>query len=241
MAGPASCRDPLIFNVFIDSRFMMTLAALAAVKDTCLSRPEWKTVPWEAVLQSKGGLDILLDSLADLASARSLQSSQRRAAQAMMVLQDLEKWRQVWMPSLKTDFIDSSNKDPSYPSIWPAPLLCPSLKEANCYCLYHATNILAAEYAGMVCGGSEQSWDDMYTLSLLQHDSAVEICRTIDYHFALTSSLYGSLFILWPFRMAVKVLRGGSPEEAFWIRQQVRKYITSHGVWEIQQDAFDRL
>lgn len=221
---------------------MMILAALATGVTTCFASLEWKTVPWEVMLRQKGAMDFLLDSLADLSHARSAQESQTEVPSAMTILQDLDEWQSIWKPSLQTDFAVSTDRQPAYPSSWPAPLICPSLTKANCYCLYHGISILAAELATTTRAPiGDESWENLNVLARLQHESAVEICRVLDYHFACNSGTLGSLYILWPIRMAFKVLKHGSPEEVNWIHQQIEKYFASQGVWEIQQETFDGL
>ncbi|KAF2168252.1 hypothetical protein M409DRAFT_53542 [Zasmidium cellare ATCC 36951] len=237
MAGPEACKDGVVFDTLRQSRFMMILAAMATQSDTFLSTPEWKTVPWEIQNAPKGSMHEMLDTVADLPGLKTGVQSES-AENSRAILRRLDEWRSTWNDSMDSDLGLSDSSGPDYPSTRQGPITSSNLLTANCFCIYNAAVIMAAGHALRTSRAKDLQPGDASVLFHQMHEAAVGICRALDYHFQSSAGTSGGLFILWPLRMAAKVLRGGSPQEKLWLEKRMGTVMQSKGVWDIRREVF---
>lgn len=240
MAGPEACRDPIVFDVLRQSRFLLTLAAMGLQSDTFLARPEWKILPWQLNNAPKSCMDELFDIVVDLPGLSTGRRSET-AETARCILHRLDDFYRVWGDAMDADLVLSNTSAPDYPSTWLGAITSSNLRTANCFCLYNAIVIIAAEHALRTSEAKDLRPGDATTLFHRRYEAAVGICRTLDYHFDASTGASGVLFILWPLRMAAKVLKDGTLEEKLWLEQRRAYLAQSQGIWDIRREVFGEL
>ena len=79
---------------------------------------------------------------------------------------------------------------------------------------------------------------DASTLFHKRYEAAVGICRALDYHFESSTGSHGGLCILWPLRMAAKVLKNGTRQEKRWLERRTEQAMHGKGMWDIRHEIF---
>lgn len=241
MIGPKGCKDRAVFEIFRQNRFMITLAAIATRCVSFQSTLEWKSLPWKIQGTPKGCMDELLDLVADLPSLRTDKSSPS-ANTSLSILRGLDKWYNVWYNFLDSNLVSSPSSRPDYPRTWTDSLASSSLLAANCFCTYNAAVIMCIDHALRAATTNDFRPGDASVLFHQRHESAVGICRMLDYHFTSGESALGGFFMLWPVRMAAKVLlKSGTLEESTWLKQRLGGMMQSELIWSIRQETLEEI
>lgn len=231
LAGPAACKDRTFSQILRQNRFMMILAAMATQCDTFLADPEWKCFPED---MPRDSMHELVDIVAEFPRVRT---GDKIAKHSLSILVRLEQWHDSWRDTLDAHAVSQPTIDSDYPKTWQDPIIFCDMYEANHICIYNAAVITAIDH---VLQSSHVDVFEPGTMSVLFHrryESAVGICRLLNY-FLSSPDVLGGLFILWPLRMAAKVFKSGYEEEMRWLKQKMVPQTRNRVIWEIQQETF---
>lgn len=227
-----ACRPTLIF------------AAIILHQNTILSRQEWKQVPWLAYPQRKDAMQSLVDILADLPYvfyARDLidlesnpcgASSTRRSLLeiAYGILGDLNKWKQQWIfswwyttvPSPPTTPCSVDSEGRLIP-LWVTVLQYKSLYYANTLGLHNAALIMILRFIDSLELVTNDEDESASSSQQSIHTAAMEICRSVDYHLDAMRDGAGSLYLLYPLKMASDALAVAEPAIGAWLKDVLER------------------
>lgn len=230
----------------------MILAALATSSNTVLAASEWKALPWHLQGAEKTSMDTLLDIVVDVPALRATKDRENLVTpshyyyseaylinSAIHTVQRLEQWQRSWKVSPSYCEPSCSKPQHDYPRGWAKPLFFTDLETANCYCLYHAAVILTLEIILTLPNLADHlpQCISFAVLAHKQHQSAVEICRTIDFHLGPHVRNLGHLFILWPLRMAHVALKNNTTEVVTWLDQRLHTVLFNQRVWKVAKET----
>ncbi|WPG98853.1 Hypothetical protein R9X50_00165100 [Acrodontium crateriforme] len=235
------------FEVFQASRFFILLTSLATCQTTFLSCHQWKSQPWISRGVEKSSMDLLLDIITDVTDLRSRYHVRKKYGQdalsedegifetAMGILEDLRQWRLKWqtLPEAQSTII--SCEDDGSEKSWSARLEFSSLYAANSYCLYDAATILAIEIAMFSAKAEDLKPGDASVLFVTAREAGIEICRSIDYQLSSSIGKIGHLTVLWPLRMAFKVLK--DTVDGRWLEDKIREIMSTADSWSISEQS----
>lgn len=246
MRGPDMSESDT-FEVFQASRFFIILASFATCQTTFLCRDEWKSQPWISRGVEKSSMDLLIDIVTDLADVRSRYHKREKHGQdassekeeifepAMSILEDLRQWRSRWQTIPEAQKTEVPCEDDNIPKSWSNRLEFSSLYAANSYCIYDAATILAIETAMLSADAKDLKPGDASVLFATAREAAIEICRSINYQLSSSIGKIGHLTVLWPLRMAFKMLK--NTVDGRWLENKNREITSTGDSWSISEQS----
>jgi hypothetical protein len=232
-------------------RSSVIFAAIVLHKPTILARPEWKTVPWalhpERIDQGKLLFDILSDCpelfvLRDRLSAIQDQCERSSAvknlaAQARLILHNLDQWDQIWTSDLSHECIEAPSP-PSTPTyvdlngqtvpLWSTILQYESLHHSNLLTVYNGALVLVLRFIldiDIKCTDGDYLQSRMY-------EAGIIICRSVEYHYRQSSGDQGGFFLLFPLRMAYDAVGRSNAAIERWLKVVLDDIATGRrGMW----------
>jgi len=234
------------------------LAAIISRRSTILSSSKWKEVPWLAHPEQKSSMKCLVDIMADCAELSRLQETlcetmsgsgvneSRRAllSKAYESLYALEAWDGTYAPMSPAHCteLDSPATTPSVVDssgqpqpLWPTVLHFHSLYDANVMALYYSTLVLVLK----VILSPELSIKDPVDHAVLQsrlRNAGIAICRSVDYHMEGPFGGTGTLFLLFPLRMAFDAVGKSDATIGGWLKGILERIsAVSSGRWATSQ------
>jgi hypothetical protein len=255
LRGPEAFRTLPERAVFQASRTCIIFASLVLRKPTILSQAQWKTVPWELDPMQKDSMNYLIDILADCPHISALKCQvlsvttnaeretliQELTSQVNSHLEQLRFWKDAWdtteahscyevpAPSnTPTRLVSADTTERAWETVWSFE----TLNHANAVTMFHATCILLLRMLHVVEDDSALST----TLDRAQEEylAGIQICRTVDYHLHKMREGAGSLFLLFPLRMAWEALGQVEPAIGAWLQDVLKKIETGvAGRWAL--------
>ncbi|KFY42438.1 hypothetical protein V495_04523 [Pseudogymnoascus sp. VKM F-4514 (FW-929)] len=260
LRGPWRHQSPMGRNILEANRVIIIINCLIKRKRCFLSSTDWKTVPWAQEPESKTSISYLHDILSDvpglmenadtiqfsdIASEVSLSCRDLVLHQLASLWTTLYEWRVSWQlqnPASSWEAPSTTDQNP-----FPTAFHFSSLIHANAITLYNATLLLLFKIGFQVLG---PSFNPLYyslhlphgidygphippTLTLNTRAIAIEICKSVEYHFQEERRGGGTLFLLFPLRLAWQTFEQSSVEAA-WI-QGVMEMIADSTAIEISR------
>ena len=253
--GPQAHCMPPARNLYEAVRATIIFACLVLDRPSPLAHPDWKTIPWILEPESKKPLQYLYDILADVPFIfkererivdDSLQYSEVAADCSALIDQieemitQLGTWYKKWWAEHEPDLFEVDDlgslkaEDDDSPLLWETTLHFASLQIAHEYCVYYGTRIMLKTLSrSMKILDPNKDLEEISKLATEARKGSIEICRCVDYHLLDYQVGAGSLFLLFPLRMAWQGLGGNSSREGQWlvdISKQISK--GQKGWWE---------
>ncbi|KFY84556.1 hypothetical protein V500_09201 [Pseudogymnoascus sp. VKM F-4518 (FW-2643)] len=244
LRGPWRHQSPMGRSILEANRVLIIIDCLIKRKRCFLSSNDWKTIPWAQEPESKTSISCLHDIMSDvpglIENADTIQCSDMAPEASLsrhnLVLQKLTSlwtilygWRVSWQlqnPASSWDVPSTTDQSP-----FPVALHFSSLVHANAITLYNATLLLLFKIGFQVLG---PSFNPLFYLLHLPHGInyrphippnltlnvravAIEICKSVEYHLQEERRGGGTLFLLFPLRLAWQTFEPSSTE-ATWIQ-----------------------
>jgi hypothetical protein len=232
----------------------MIFASIALRQETIFSKAEWKYLPWLLYPERQDSMKFLVDIMADLPwlflqqDAISLKPSENSeslttqvlSTEAKKILADLERWKEEFLfgseiqytevssPSSTPTVVDSNGK--SRP-IWNTVLQFNSMDDAMVVTLYNSLIIMVLRF---ILGEELEGRDLMIRIS------GMTVCRSVDYYLDVARDGLGSLFLLFPLKMAHEAVGETDPIIGTWLKEILMKISSGlAGRWGAAQYLLD--
>lgn len=230
---------------------MIIFSSLFLRRDTILSEPVWKVLPWSTFPERKTAMQRLVDHLADcpglfvendrITAESSITVNQTNDLanlfkKIMDLLDSLQQWNEQWelenpdycheMPApVSTPLIPIMSDGHTQVQAWSTVLEYKTLYHANAIIMYHGTIILLLKLAQSITAMS--AFSTLSTYPPVDYDklhaSGINICRSVEYHLQSMRQGAGSFFILYPLRMAYGALGYKEPSIGRWIQDVLQQ------------------
>jgi hypothetical protein len=195
-------------------RLNIILGALASHKFCDLATEEWRTIPWSEHPEQKSAYQHLIDILIEV-PALYASSQGSKTTPPTSLLEGLRIWRNQWVLENPNEPHEANPYFPDLNFTWTSVLHFSNLDSANSIILYNATLILILGFLKLRPNPDDQKLPRspptayLPTMSLTPssfdieiHNAAIEICRCVDYHLFHIQRGAGSLFLMFPLRVA---------------------------------------
>lgn len=257
--GPESMASLPCLNILESVRLSIIFSAILLRQNTILASEEWKRLPWVGYPERKDAMQLLIDILADCPELFVLRESipadsaprDRRSSlcclqeKAYTILDNLHTWKQSTFLSLWTE-VPSPSSTPKLADlegqltpVWPTVFRFESLDQANITSLYHSAIILVLK----LCIGTQLELNDdekCEEMRASMNTAGIAICRSMDYHIERRGDDVGSLFILFPLRMAFDAVGIDNVEIGSWLKAILQKISSgSAGRWATARYLLD--
>lgn len=243
LRGPWRHQSPRARCILEASKLFIIIDFLIGRKCCFLSSDCWKTIPWAREPEAKTSLSYLHDILSDvpglIENADTLQFSNMAPCDLLyrhnLVLQNLAtiwttlyQWRVSWQLQNPASiwYVPSAMDESPFPVVFHFS----SLGHANEINLYHAILLLIIKIDFQVGSSSSPFFSPLHSprgidyhshispnLGLEMRSVAVEICKSVEYQLCKERRSGGTLYLLFPLRLAWQTFEPNSIE-AIWIQ-----------------------
>lgn len=234
-------------------------SAILSRQNTILASHEWKTLPWAIYPERKDAMQLLVDILVDCPELFVLRESipadpeshDRHLAlfwlqgKARAILSSLDMWRETTLLRPLTEVPSPSttpktlNQEGRLAPAWDTVFQFQSLYQANILTLYHGMVILVLRFYL----GIQLALNDVQNCEETQasiNAAGIAICRSMDFQIDRRGDDIGSLFILFPLRMAFDAIGTDNVEIGSWLKDILRKISSgSAGRWATARYLLD--
>lgn len=255
LRGPMSFTSLPELAILERSKAIIIFAALVLRRPTIFSRPEWKHDPWSLHPERRSMLHGLYDILADctelyvmkdkIDSDFSPNHGNMRYYSLMQKTQDmlgqLEQWECSWKVAHPNCYheVSATQTTPAFLTpqgtcvpAWTTVLHFVSLFHANAVGLFNATTILLLKFQLAVECPGDQAAAQKQVLEERIFACGIQISRSVDYHIDSSRDGAGSLFLLFPLRMAYVAVEKEAPMVLQWLKEILQKIsLGSAGRW----------
>lgn len=190
-------------------------APLQKLMDILIHFPPWIkscTRFWTQAFPSESDMNGILEAQRGLRVSRELLDTWWEAFQA-------ERGNEWWETPMPASMLEETDSGYMPPAPWKTHYHFKSLKTAHSFIYYHATRVLCV---GVLRGieALDLNVDPAHVARMAAESraSAMEICRATDYLLLPRHDGAGSVYLIFPLRLAWKAVGGDTPEGA-WLRQ----------------------
>jgi hypothetical protein len=245
LQGPEKFTSLPALNLLQGSKPSMIMAALVLHRPSIFSLPEWKCVLWRYP-EHRSDTEDILDILADCTELYvtkdqfdldGLFDNKNVVHEGLLrktneLIDQLEQWELNWhilhpesyceaLPSMVPPNV--SDSDDAFSPAWSTILEFESLLHANTYALSNAAMILLLSFRQGVFGSRHPDTVDRFDLESRKFAAAINICRSVEYHLGPDRGGAGSLFLLFPLRMAHDAVAQQNPSIGRWLENVLQK------------------
>jgi hypothetical protein len=254
LRGPESFSKPPELRILESARPSIIFASLTVRKRTIFARHDWKHIPWSTYPALKSGEQVLVDILADAPDFfvdkfnvdEITDLTMKHAAYKDLAhrvgssLVQLEQWEKVW--NLPSHFESTppatapliNNLDGTSQPIWSSVFQFESLGAVHIFAQFNATFLLFARLHRDLWLASGEPFTDQMQIEQRMHSAGIAICRCIDYYTESMRQGAGSLYSLFPIRMAYEAVGSSNPVIGDWIRNILHHIASgSTGRWSM--------